>query len=191
MDRHKPKGKPLGKFVAAAALAVVSTAAQAQQTVTITSDQPLPYSEHCLGSDALQAAKALYLHDYGFATGDPKKSEGLMDARLSERLAKNFACEADGICALDTDTWTGGQAGAVAEPITITLMDDAASSPIRNAKVKFSFNFVLGDDKPKPESAILEFARDGDGQCWKLFDMTSATGQSLIQQLIDYQNANP
>jgi hypothetical protein len=41
-----------------------------------------------------------------------------------------------------------------------------------------------------PESAILEFARDGDGQCWKLLDMTSATGQSLLRQLTDYQD-NP
>jgi hypothetical protein len=180
------------KFAAAAALAVFSAAAQAQQTqVTITSDQPLPYSEHCLGSDALQAAKALYLHDYGFAVGDPAKSEGLLDQRLSDRLAKNFACEKDGVCAIETDTWTGAQDGAVAEPITITLMEDGASSPITSAKVKFAFTFQLEGQKPEPESTILEFARDGDGQCWKLFDMTSATGQSLLQQLTDYQENNP
>src|SRR5690349_9363304 len=94
--------------LAAAVMAVLSTAAQAQQTtVTITSDQPLPYSEHCLGSDILQAAKALYLHDYDFAVGDPAKSKGLLDSRLSDRLAKNYACEADGVCAIEADTWTG------------------------------------------------------------------------------------
>jgi len=175
------------KFAAAAAIAVFTTAAQAQQ-VTITSDQPLPYSEHCLGSDALQAAKALYLHDYDFAVGDPAKSEGLLDERLSDRLAKNFACEQDGICALEADTWTGAQDGAVAEPITITYLDDAAAKSIRQTKVRVAYTFVLEGQKPEPMSTVLEFARSGDGQCWKLFDMTSADGQSLIQQLIDYQD---
>ena len=181
MDRLKRK------LVAAAAMTVLSAAAQAQQ-VTITSDQPLPYSEHCLGSDALQAAKALYLHDYDFAVGNPAKSEGLLDERLSDRLAKNFACEQDGICAIEADTWTGAQDGAVAEPITITFLDDAASKSIRQTKVRVAYTFVLEGQKPKPMSTILEFARSGDGQCWKLFDMTSADGQSLIQQLIDYQD---
>jgi hypothetical protein len=181
-----------GTWVAAAAMAVLSAAAQAQQApVAITSDQPLPYSEHCLGSDALQAAKALYLHDYGFSTGDPAKSAGLLDPRLSDRLAKNFACEKDGVCALETDSWTGAQDGAVAEPIAIDFADAGSSTSITDAKVRFAFQFALGDEKPVPETTILEFARDGEGQCWKLFDMTSATGQSLIQQLIDYQKANP
>ncbi len=180
-----------GKFAAAAAMAVLGTAAQAQQApVTITSDQPLPYSEHCLGSDALQAAKALYLHDYGFATGDPAKSAGLLDPRLSDRLAKNFACEKDGVCALETDSWTGAQDGAVAEPITISFMDDGSAKAITDVKVRFAFQFALGDEAPVPKSAILELAREGEGQCWKLFDMTSATGDSLLQQLIDYQD-NP
>jgi hypothetical protein len=181
-----------GNFVAAAAMAVLGSAAQAQQTpVTITSDQPLPYSEHCLGSDALQAAKALYLHDYGFAVGEIAKSEGLLDPRLRDRLATNFACETDGVCAIETDSWTGAQDGAVAEPITIGFLDDAASKSVTEAKVRFAFMFALGDEKPVPESAILEFARDGEGQCWKLLDMTSATGQSLLQQLTDYQHDNP
>ena len=176
------------KMLFSAALVVLGAAAQAQETqVTITSDQPLPYAEHCLGSDALQAAKALYLHDYGFATGDPAKSAGLLDPRLSDRLAKNFACEQDGVCALETDSWTGAQDGAVAEPITITYLDDAAKS-ITDVKVRFAFQFALGDEKPEPKSAILELARDGEGQCWKLFDMTSASGDSLLQQLIDYQD---
>jgi hypothetical protein len=176
-------------FVAAAATVIVSAAAQAQQTtVTITSDQPLPTSEHCLGSDVLQAAKALYLHDYDFAVGDPAKSKGLLDPRLGDRLAKNYACEADGVCAIETDTWTGAQDGAVAEPITFSLVD---SSSVTQAKVRVDFSFVLEGEKPKPESAILEFARDGGGQCWKLFDMTAANGQSLLQQLIDYQTNNP
>jgi hypothetical protein len=178
--------------VAAAAMAVLSVVAQAQQnTVTITSDEPLPYSEHCLGSDVLQAAKALYLHDYDFAVGDPAKSAGLLDQRLSDRLAKNFACEQDGICAIEADTWTGAQDGAVTEPITITRIDDQAASPITSAKVRFAYNFTLEGNPPAHESTILEFARNGDGQCWKLFDMTSADGQSLIQLLIDYQNRNP
>jgi hypothetical protein len=181
-----------GAFVAVAAMAVLGSASQAQETpVTITGDQPLPASAHCLGSDALQAAKALYLQDYGFAVGDLAKSEGLLDPRLSDRLARNFACEKDGVCAIETDTWTGGQDGAVAEPITITPMDDGASRSVTGAKVRFAFMFDLGDEKPVPESAILEFARDGDGQCWKLLDMTSATGQSLLQQLVDYQQDNP
>jgi len=180
-----------GTLVAAGAMAVLSAAAQAQQApVTITRDQPLPYSEHCLGSEALQAAKALYLHDYGFATGDPEKSAGLLDPRLSDRLARNFACEKDGVCALETDSWTGAQDGAVAEPITIDFVDDGSSRSITDLKVRFAFQFVLGDEKPEPKSTILEFARDGEGQCWKLLDMTSATGQSLLQQLIDYQD-NP
>ena len=180
-----------GAFVAVAAMAVLGSASQAQQTpVTITGDQPLPASANCLGSDALQAAKALYLQDYGFAVGDLVKSEGLLDPRLSDRLARNFACEKDGVCAIETDTWTGGQDGAVAEPITITPMDDGASRSVTAAKVRFAFMFDLGDEKPVPESAILEFARDGEGQCWKLLDMTSATGQSLLQQLVDYQD-NP
>jgi hypothetical protein len=176
-----------GKFVAAAALAVLGSSAQAQQ-VTITSAQSLPYSEHCLGSDALQAAKALYLHDYGFSEGDPAKSEGLLDPRLGDRLAKNFACEKDGVCALETDSWTGAQDGAVAEPITIGFMADGAAKSITDVKVRFAFMFDLEGQKPAPESAILEFARDGEGQCWKLLDMTSATGQSLLQQLTDYQD---
>ena len=176
-------------FVAAAATVIASTAAQAQQT-TITSDQPLPPSEHCLGSDVLQAAKALYLHDYDFAVGDPAKSKGLLDSRLSDRLAKNYACEADGVCAIEADTWTGAQDGAVAEPITFSLVD-AGSSSVTQAKVRIDFTFVLEGNKPQPESAILEFARDGGGQCWKLLDMTSADGQSLLQQLIDYQTNNP
>jgi hypothetical protein len=175
------------KFLATAALAVIGTAAQAQQ-VTITSDQPLPYSEHCLGSDVLQAAKALYLHDYAFATGDPAKSAGLLDERLSDRLAKNFACEQDGVCALEADTWTGAQDGAVAEPITITPVDDALSNGVTAAKVRFAYTFVLEGQKPEPMTTILEFARDGGGQCWKLFDMTSGDGASLMQQLIDYQD---
>lgn len=197
MDRFKrwnvlDKRVGRGKVVAAAALVALSSAAQAQQTqLTITSDQVLPYSAHCLGSDALQAAKALYLYDYGFAYEDPAKSDGLLDERLSTRLAKNFACEKDGICALETDSWTGAQAGAVAEPITISLMDDATSPSVTQAKVRFAFMFNLEGEKPQPESAILEFARDGEGQCWKLFDMTSASGDSLLQQLIDYQNRNP
>jgi hypothetical protein len=179
------------KLVAAATMALMSSAAQAQQaTVTITSDQPLPASEHCLGSNALQAAKALYLQDYGFATGDPAKSVGLLDERLSDRLGKNFACEKDGVCAIETDTWTGAQDGAVAEPITITPMDDGTSPSITSAKVRFAFTFQLEGQKPVPESTILEFARDGGGQCWKLLDMTAATGQSLLQQLTDYQD-NP
>jgi hypothetical protein len=177
-------------FAAAAAMAVLSSASQAQQApATITSDQPLPPSEHCLGSDALQAAKALYLQDYGFATGDIAKSEGLLDPRLRDRLAKNFECEKDGVCAIETDTWTGAQDGAVAEPITISLVDGASTS-VTDVKVRFAFTFVLEGEPPKPESTILEFARDGDGQCWKLLDMTSATGQSLLQQLADYQD-NP
>jgi hypothetical protein len=181
-----------GTLVAVAATAMLSAAAQAQQApVTLTSDQPLPYSEHCLGSDALQAAKALYLHDYDFSSGDPAKSAGLLDPRLSDRLAKNFACEQDGICALETDSWTGAQDGAVAEPITIDFADAGSSTSITDVKVRFAFQFALGDQKPMPETTILEFARDGEGQCWKLFDMTSATGQSLLQQLIDYQQANP
>jgi hypothetical protein len=185
LNRHIGRGK----WVAAAAVAVLSAAAEAQQTqVTITSDQVLPYSEHCLGSDALQAAKALYLYDYGFSSGDPAKSEGLLDSRLSDRLAKNFACEKDGICALDTDSWTGAQDGAVAEPITISLVDDGFSNAITDVKVRFAFQFALQGEKPEPMSAILEFARDGEGQCWKLFDMTSGSGKSLIQQLIDYQD---
>jgi len=178
-------------FLTAAAMAVLGAAAQAQQTpVTITSDQPLPYSEHCLGSDVLQAAKALYLHDYDFAVGDPAKSKGLLDPRLGDRLAKNYACEADGVCAIDADPWTGAQDGAVAEPITFSLVDESASS-VTQAKVRVDFSFVLEGEKPKPESTILEFARDGGGQCWKLFDMTAANGQSLLQQLIDYQANNP
>jgi hypothetical protein len=178
-------------FLAAAAMAVFGTAAQAQQTpVTITSDQPLPYSEHCLGSDVLQAAKALYLHAYDFAVGDPAKSKGLLDARLGDRLAKNYTCEADGVCAIEADTWTGAQDGAVAEPITFSLVD-AGSSSVTQAKVRIDFTFVLEGNKPQPESATLEFARDGGGQCWKLLDMTSADGQSLLQQLIDYQTNNP
>ena len=177
--------------MAAAAMAALSSAAEAQQTqVTITSDQPLPPSEHCLGSDALQAAKDLYLHHYEFAVGDPAKSEGLLDPRLGDRLAKNFACEKDGVCAIETDTWTGAQDGAVAEPITITLAKDASADGITDVKVRFAFIFALEGEKPEPESAILEFARGGDGQCWKLLDMTSATGDSLLQQLIDYQK-NP
>lgn len=180
-----------GTLIAAAAMVVLSAAAQAQETqVTITGDQPLPYAEHCLGSDALQAAKALYLHDYGFATGDPAKSAGLLDPRLSDRLAKNFACEQDGVCALETDSWTGAQDGAVAEPITISFLDDGAAKSITDVKVRFDFQFALGDQKPEPKSTILELARDGEGQCWKLLDMTSATGDSLLQQLIDYQD-NP
>jgi hypothetical protein len=178
-------------FFAAAAMAVLGTTAQAQQTtVTITSDQPLPTSEHCLGSDVLQATKALYFHAYDFAVGDPAKSKGLLDPRLGDRLAKNYACEADGVCAIETDTWTGAQDGAVAEPITISLVDENAAS-VTQAKVRFDFSFALEGEKPKPESAILEFARDGGGQCWKLFDMTAANGQSLLQQLIDYQTNNP
>jgi hypothetical protein len=175
------------KFPAAVALAVIATAAQAQQ-VTITSDQPLPYSEHCLGSDVLQAAKALYLHDYGFATGDPAKSAGLLDERLSDRLARNFACEQDGVCAIEADTWTGAQDGAIAEPITITPVEDPLSNGITTAKVRVGYSFVLEGQKPEPMSTVLEFARDGGGQCWKLFDMTSADGRSLMQQLIDYQD---
>lgn len=194
LKRRKLLDQRIGKakFVAAAAMAVLSSAAQAQQTpVTITSDQILPYSEHCLGSDALQAAKALYLHDYDFAVGDIAKSKGLLDPRLSDRLAKNFACEKDGVCAIETDTWTGAQDGAVKEPITISFMADGAAASVTDAKIRFAFTFDLEDQKPEPESAILEFARDGDGQCWKLLDMTSATGQSLLQQLTDYQNNNP
>jgi hypothetical protein len=180
-----------GTFVALTAMVLLSPASQAQQTqVTITGDQVLPATEHCLGSDALQAAKALYLHDYGFAYGDLAKSEGFLDPRLSNRLAKNLACEKDGVCALETDSWTGAQDGAVAEPITISFMDDGAATSITDAKVRFAFQFALGDEKPVPKSAILEFARDGDGQCWKLLDMTSATGYSLLQQLMDYQD-NP
>ena len=174
-------------FLAATVMVILSSAAQAQQQVTITGDQALPYSAHCLGSDALQAAKALYLHDYGFAYEDPAKSDGLLDERLSTRLAKNFACEKDGLCALETDSWTGAQDGAVAEPITITYADDASTS-VTSVKVRFAFMFALEGEKPEPKSAILEFARDGEGQCWKLFDMTSASGDSLIQQLIDYQD---
>jgi hypothetical protein len=177
-----------GKLAAVAAMAAMSSAAQAQ--VAITSDQPLPYSEHCLGSDALQAAKALYLYDYEFAVGDPAKSEGLLDSRLGDRLARNFACETDGICAIDADTWTGTQDGAVAEPISISYADDGSARSIRDVKVRFAFSFALKGEKPVPESAILEFARDGEGQCWKLFDMTSAAGTSLLRQLIDYQD-NP
>jgi hypothetical protein len=189
--RRKSLSKRIGKgwLIAAAAMAVLGSAAQAQQ-VTITSDDPLPVSEHCLGSEALQAAKALYLHHYDFAVGDPAKSEGLLDPRLSDRLAQNFACEKDGVCALETDTWTGAQDGAVAEPITISFMDDGSSTSVTDVKVRFAFAFQLEGQKPVPESAILEFTRDGDGQCWKLLDMTSATGDSLLQQLIDYQ-ANP
>jgi hypothetical protein len=180
------------KLVAAAAMAVISTASQAQQTeVTLTSDQALPYSEHCLGSDALQAAKALYLHDYGFSYNDLAKSEGFLDPRLSDRLAKNMACEKDGVCALETDSWTGAQDGSVAEPITINFMDDGSSTSTTDVKVRFAFQFDLGDQKPEPKSAILEFTREGEGQCWKLLDMTSATGYSLLQQLIDYQADNP
>ena len=179
-------------FVAAAALAVFATAApvitaEAQQ-VTITAAEPLPYSEHCLGSDALQAAKALYLHDYDFAVGDPAKRKGLLDDRLADRLAKNFACEQDGVCAIEADTWTGAQDGAVAEPITITYLDDAAAKSITQTKVRVAYAFVLEGQKPEPMSTILEFARNGEGQCWKLFDMTSGDGQSLLQQLIDYQD---
>src|SRR4051812_44548387 len=156
-------------FVAAAAMAALSSASQAQQTpVTITSDKPLPFSEHCLGSEALQAAKALYLHDYGFAVGDLAKSEGLLDPRLSSRLAENFACEKDGVCAIEADTWTGAQDGAVAEPITISFVDDGASASVTDVRVRFSFTFALEGEKPAPASAILEFARDGEGQCWKL-----------------------
>ncbi len=182
-------GKRIGKakFLASVAMAVLTTAAQAQQ-VTITGDQPLPYSEHCLGSDALQAAKALYLHDYEFAVGDPAQSAGLLDPRLSDRLAKNFACEVDGVCAIEADTWTGAQDGAIAEPIAITLMDDGAAKSVTNVKVRFAFQFALGDEKPVPESTVLEFARDGEGQCWKLLDMTTPDGQSLLQQLVDYQD---
>jgi len=195
LKRRNIPDKRIGKakFVAvAAAMAVLSSAAQAQQTpLTITADQVLPYSEHCLGSDALQAAKALYLHDYGFAYEDPAKSEGLLDERLSTRLAKNFACEKDGVCALETDSWTGAQDGAVAAPITISLMDDGSPPSVTQVKVRFAFMFALEGEKPEPKSAILEFARDGEGQCWKLFDMTSASGDSLLQQLIDYQNSNP
>jgi len=176
-----------GALVAAAVMAVFGAAAQAQDAVTITSDQPLPPSEHCLGSDALQAAKALYLHHYGFSYEDPAKSEGLLDPRLGDRLARNFACEKDGLCALETDSWTGAQDGAVAEPIKITLMDDVTTS-VTQVKVRFAFMFALQGEKPVPESAILEFARDGEGQCWKLFDMTSASGDSLLKQLIDYQD---
>jgi hypothetical protein len=69
-------------------------------------------------------------------------------------------------------------------------MDDGASPSITDVKVRFAFQFALGGEKPVPESAVLEFARDGDGQCWKLLDMTSATRYSLLQQLIDYQD-NP
>jgi len=178
--------------IAVAVMTLSSAAAHAQQdTVTITGDQPLPYSEHCLGSDVLQAAKALYLHDYDFAVGDPAKSAGLLDQRLSDRLAKNFACEQDGICAIEADTWTGAQDGAVTEPITISRIEDTAASPITSAKVRFAYTFTLEGNPPEPMSTILEFARSGDGQCWKLFDMTSADGQSLIQLLIDYQNRNP
>jgi hypothetical protein len=188
MNRSESRKSLARRIAAGAALALSSAAAEAQEAVTITGDQPLPYSEHCLGSDALQAAKALYLHDYGFAVGDPAKSAGLLDPRLSDRLATNFACEKDGICALESDAWTGAQDGAVAEPITITYADDAAARSITDVKVRFSFMFVLEGQKPEPMSAILEFARDGEGQCWKLFDMTSADGASLMQQLIDYQD---
>jgi hypothetical protein len=69
-------------------------------------------------------------------------------------------------------------------------VDENAAS-VTQAKVRFDFSFALEGEKPKPESAILEFARDGGGQCWKLFDMTAANGQSLLQQLIDYQTNNP
>jgi hypothetical protein len=189
VDHRQPKAPIMHrlKFPAAAALAVITPAAQAQQ-VTITSDQPLPYSEHCLGSDALQAAKALYLHDYDFAVGDPAKSEGLLDSRLSDRLAKNFACEQDGVCAIEADTWTGAQDGAVAEPITITPVDDPVANGLTSTKVRVAYTFVLEGQKPEAMSTILEFARSGGGQCWKLFDMTSGDGSSLIQQLIDYQD---
>jgi hypothetical protein len=168
---------------------LLPSAATQPAQVTISSDQVLPYSEHCLGSDALQAAKALYLHDYDFASADPATSAGLLDPRLSDWLAKNWACEKDGVCALETDSWTGAQDGAVAEPITITLMDaDGGTTPITDAKVRFAFMFDLGaGEKRTPESAILKFARDGEGQCWKLLDMTSATGQSLLDQLTHYQ----
>src|SRR5262249_1677204 len=135
----------------AAAMAMLSGTSQAQQTtVTITSDQPLPASEHCLGSDALQAAKAPYLNDYGFAFNHPAKSEGLLDPRLSDRLAKNFACEKDGVCALESDSWTGAQDGAVAEPITISLVDDGAPKSVTQVKVRFAFTFALEGEKPKP-----------------------------------------
>src|SRR5262249_14278741 len=156
--------------------------------VTISSDQVLPASEHCLGSDALQAAKALYLHHYDFASDDPAKSTGLLDPRLTGWLQKNWACEKDGVCALETDSWTGAQDRAVAEPIKITLMKvDTGMSPITDAKVRFAFTFDLEGQKPAPESATLEFARAGEGQCWQLLDMTSATGQSLLDQLSTYQ----
>ncbi len=91
------------------------------------------------------------------------------------------------MCALETDSWTGAQDGAVAEPITISFMDGSSTSP-KDVKVRFAFTFSLEGQKPVPESTILEFARSGEGQCWKLFDMTSATGDSLLQQLIDYQD---
>lgn len=188
MDRRKG----CTPLIVAAALVALGGAARAQQdTLTITSGDPLPYSEHCLGSDVLQAAKALYLHAYDFAAGDPAKTAGLLDPRLGDRLAKNYACEQDGVCAIDADTWTGAQDGAVTVPITIGRIDDAAASPITSAKVRFAYTFTLEGSPPEPRSTILEFARDGDGQCWKLFDMTSGDGRSLLQALIDYQTANP
>lgn len=177
--------------LAATAMAVLGSATEAQQKpVTLTPDQVLPYSEHCLGSDALQAAKALYLHDYDFAVGDPAKSEGLLDPRLIGWLAKNYACETDGVCALEADTWTGAQDGAVAEPITISLLDESAAPSVTDVKVRFAYQFVLEGQKPEPESTVLEFTRAGEGQCWQLIDMTSADGQSLLQQLADYKYPN-
>ena len=179
------KNRHFGKLAAAAAMTIFSAAAQAQQAPV------LPYSQHCLGSDALQAAKALYLHDYDFASGDIAKSEGLLDPRLGDRLAKNLDCEKDGVCAIEADTWTGAQDGSIKEPITVSYVDDAAAKSVTETKVKFAFTFDLEGQKPEPETAILEFARSGEGQCWKLLDMTSPDGDSLLQQLIDYQKSNP
>jgi hypothetical protein len=138
----------------------------------------------CLGREPVVAAKTFYQQHADFYYVDPNKLTDVVTPRLLKVLAANYACSVDQECALDSDPWVDAQDGDIAEPVTFDLGDHTADQ----ATVIVHYVFALSATEHEPQQVALKLQRVD--QCWRVDDMTTPRGKSLVDEITDWFKIN-
>ena len=149
-------------------------------------------SATCVADGPLDTARWIYANQPGFASYELPQSfryeERFLSPELLDLLETEWKCQGieEGICALESDSWTNAQDGEVLPPIAFDLVSTTASQ----ATVRMSFRFGWSDvNTPKPVAAqaTLSLAKDATSSCWLLVDLVGREGRSLVKQIQSYR----